>query len=442
MTSDLTTQVRDYTEFFVSTVEPVEMDEILAYPMSHEGVQPIGPVGADRPRALWVAMVATAVILIVVGGVTWLTRPGGDVAPVEEPSASTTVLEQVSTTTATEVIPTTQPDVEIPTSPPPVGRIAFLSDRDAVLGGLDQDLVMIDADGTGRIHLAELVGGGDPVWSRDGTQIAFGTLGRDNTQVFIVDLESSEIHQVTDIAGSGMYHDWSPDGSRLAFNGNDRLYVVNADGSDPTVLSDLIVGDLAWSPDGSRIAFEVESGDVWDIYLINVDGSEAVQLTDLPGTHNLSSSPWSPDGIQISFTTAIRVEQPEESTKTEVHQYVISSDGTDLEEVQPAPFWTWSWSPDGSRVAFSDPDRALWVMNSDGSNVTRLSAELFLHLGYAGVSWSPTGTHIAISAAPTPDENTANYDIYIVAADGSEVIQVTTEPGNDIAPVWSPTPTP
>ncbi len=440
MTSDSKTQVRDYTEFFVSTVEPVGLDERLALPISHEAVQPIEPTGADRPRALWVAMIAAAVILIVIGGLTLLTRLGGDIAPVEEPSVSTTLPAPVSTTTATEFTPTTQPDREVRTIPPPVGRIAFVSDRDAVLGGLDQDLVLADADGTNRIHLAELGGGGDPVWSPDGTQIAYGTLGRDNTQVFIVDLESTEIHQVTDIAGSGMYHDWSPDGSQLAFNGNDRLYVVNADGSNPTQLSDLITGNVAWSPDGSRIAFEVESGDVWDIYLIDADGSGVVRLTELPGTHNLSSSPWSPDGSQISFINEVRVEQPDGSTKTDVHQYVISSDGTDLEEVQPAPFWTWSWSPDGSRVAFSDPDGALWVMNSDGSNVTRLSDALFVHPGWPGVSWSPTGDHIAVSAAPTRDENIANYDIYIVAADGTDLIQLTTEPGNDIEPVWSPTP--
>ena len=102
MTNDLKTQVRDYTEFFVSTVEPVELDELLALPVSHRAVQPIEPTGADRPRALWVAMLAGALILIVVGGVTLLTRLGGNIAPVEEPSISTTIPEPVSTT-ATEV---------------------------------------------------------------------------------------------------------------------------------------------------------------------------------------------------------------------------------------------------------------------------------------------------------------------------------------------------
>ena len=439
MTSDLKTQVRDYTEFFVSTVEPVELDELLALPISHEAVHPIGPMGADRPRALWVAMVAAAVILIVVGGLTWLTRPGGDVAPVEEPAVSTTVPELVSTTTATEVTPTTQPNVEIPTIPPPVGRIVFVSDRDAVLFGRDQDLVMVDADGTNRVHLAELVGGGDPVWSPDGTQIAYGTLGRDNTQVFIVDLKSSEVHQVTDIAGSGMYHDWSPDGSQLAFNGNDRLYTVNADGSDPTMLSDLIVGNLSWSPDGSRIAFNAESGDTWDIYLINIDGSGEVPLTDLPGTHGLTASPWSPNGSRIFFTTTFRTQRPDGRTETEVHQYSINPDGTSLEEIERIGLWIWSRSPDGSRVAYSDFE-GVWVMDSDGSNRTRLSAELFAYPDYSPPSWSPTGTHITFSAATTPDENTANYDIYVAAVDGSNLTRLTTEPGNDLEPVWSHTP--
>ena len=439
MTSDLNTQIRDYTEFFVSTVEPVGLDEILALPISHEAVQPIEPIGVERPRALWVAMLAAALILIVIGGVTLLTRLGEDIAPVEEPSVSTTVPEPVPTTTAIEATPTTQPDVEVPTSPLPVGRIVFVSDRDAVLGGLDQDLIAIDADGTNRIHLAELVGGGDPVWSPDGTQIAYGTLGRDNTQVFIVDLESTEIHQVTDIAGSGMYHDWSPDGSQLAFNGNDRLYTVNADGSDPTMLSDLIIGNLAWSPDGSRIAFNAESGDTWNIYLINVDGTGAVRLTDLPGTHGLSSSPLSPDGSQIFFTTSVRTQRPDGRTETEVHQYSINPDGTGLEEIERVGLWIWSRSPDSSRVAYSDLE-GVWVMDSDGSNRTKLSAELFAYPDYSPPSWSPTGTHIAFSAATTPDENTANYDIYVAAVDGSDLTQLTTEPGNDLEPAWSPTP--
>ena len=100
MTSDLKTQVREYTEFFVSTVEPVGLNEILDHLVGDEGVQPIGPMVADRPRGLRVALLAAAVILIVVGGVTWLIRFGGDVEPVEEPSVTTTLGEEPSTTTS------------------------------------------------------------------------------------------------------------------------------------------------------------------------------------------------------------------------------------------------------------------------------------------------------------------------------------------------------
>ena len=96
-------------------------------------------------------------------------------------------------------------------------------------------------------------------------------------------------------------------------------------------------------------------------------------------------------------------------------------------------------SGDGSRVAYSDFE-GVWVMDSDGSNRTRLSAELFAYPDYSPPSWSPTGTHITFSAATTPDENTANYDIYVAAVDGSNLTRLTTEPGNDLEPVWSHTP--
>ena len=119
MTSDLKTQVREYTEFFVSTVEPVGLNEILDHLVGDDSVHPIGPMVADRPRGLRVALLAAAVILIVVGGVTWLIRFGGDVAPVEEPSVTTTLREEPSTTTtALQVTPTTQPEATVPAGNP------------------------------------------------------------------------------------------------------------------------------------------------------------------------------------------------------------------------------------------------------------------------------------------------------------------------------------
>jgi Tol biopolymer transport system component len=79
-------------------------------------------------------------------------------------------------------------------------------------------------------------------------------------------------------------------------------------------------------------------------------------------------------------------------------------------------------------------------MNPDGSDVIRLTADLLIYPGKGSVSWSPTGSHIVFSAALTNDESTANYDIYIIAVDGSGLTRLTIEPGNDVEPAWSPTP--
>ena len=81
---------------------------------------------------------------------------------------------------------------------------------------------------------------------------------------------------------------WSPDGSQIAFDsdrdGNYEIYVMNADGSNPHNLSNNPANDEdpVWSPDGSQIAFDTKRGGNNEIYVMNADGSNQ---------HNLSSNP-------------------------------------------------------------------------------------------------------------------------------------------------------
>lgn len=106
---------------------------------------------------------------------------------------------------------------------------------------------------------------------------------------------------------------WSPDGSKIAFSSNRNfrfgLYTMNADGSNVRLITDEVPdpGGAAWSPDGSRIAFTagyaftIDTKPVIDIYVINVDGSGLTKLTQA-SAENYGPT-WSPDSKQIAFAS-------------------------------------------------------------------------------------------------------------------------------------------
>ena len=211
---------------------------------------------------------------------------------------------------------------------------------------------------------------------------------------------------------------------------NFEIYVMNADGSGQTRLTDDpgFDGSPSWSPDGSRIAFQsFRDGDGIpnpEIYVMNADGSGQTRLTDNPGFDGSPS--WSPDGGLIAF-------QSERDKNPDI--YVMNADGSGQIRLtdDPEADWSPSWSPDGSRIAFEsdrDGNFEIYVMNADGSGQTRLTDDP----AYDGSpSWSPDGQRIAFDSVR--DENS---EIYVMNADGSGQTRLTDNPATDGSPSWSP----
>ena len=123
------------------------------------------------------------------------------------------------------------------------------------------------------------------------------------------------------------------------------IYVMSADGSG---LRKLAAGCcLEWSPDGTRIAFFRPSGRLW---VIDVDGSDPNQLTAIEAVGELDLT-WSPDGKQIAFAGPY-------TRLSDSAIYVVNSDGSGLARLTaPRRFLADTdpeWSPDGSQIAFDE----------------------------------------------------------------------------------------
>ena len=202
-------------------------------------------------------------------------------------------------------------------------------------------------------------------------------------------------------------------------SGNYDLWRMNADGSDAVNLTNSSIDefDPQPSPDGTRVAYRL-NGDIW---VIHSDGSAATQLTTLGGDEPY----WSPDGSKILFSSA---------RDGAADIYLMNADGSLQTRLtfgggRGSP----QFSPDGSRIVYTNTDGGTYeihVMNGDGTNDVQLTN----HPAYDFLpSFSPDGTRIAWMT-----QRDGNFEIYVMNADGSNPVNLTNSPDDDSHPDWSP----
>jgi hypothetical protein len=103
--------------------------------------------------------------------------------------------------------------------------------------------------------------------------------------------------------------DWSPDGTRIAFEsprdlGLPDIYVMDANGANIIRLTNQPGADgyPAWSPNGQHIAYASDETGDFEIYVMNADGSNKRRVTNNPGKQDIHPT-WAPDGSQIAYTS-------------------------------------------------------------------------------------------------------------------------------------------
>jgi Tol biopolymer transport system component len=208
--------------------------------------------------------------------------------------------------------------------------IAFCSSRSGAF-----QIWAMNADGS-NVHMVTDGNGffTFPDYSPDASKIVFGGTASDadvNDNVYVINADGSGLEKLT-TDGNNDYPTYSPDGRKIAFisdrTGVEQVWVMNADGSNQTQLSHSgVVEDQLpdWSPDGKRIAFAQGDFGAGRIWVMNADGTKPVQLTSGPGDD--FGTAWSPDGQRIAFVR--------DFANGDRSVWTMNADGSDQHRLMP-----------------------------------------------------------------------------------------------------------
>lgn len=230
----------------------------------------------------------------------------------------------------------------------------------------------------------------------------------------------------------------APEGAKIVFAanrvGNREIYLMNPDGSEQINITRNKADDVtpAWSPTGEYIAFSSNRDGILDLYLMEADGRNVRRMF---GKSAQRADPtWSPDGKRIAYT---RYEQG----KGFIYIATIESKKEERMAIGSGP----DWSPDGAEIAFLTgwPERmqiSILNVSTYKQGVVFPKPAKPSWMG-GGVVWSPSGKKLAFSwlhKVPLKDFIKAET-IYTVNRDGTGLQQIVPEAGPKVtSPVWSP----
>lgn len=280
--------------------------------------------------------------------------------------------------------------------------------------------------------------------TQSGTRLVFEREENDNSDVYAMNPDGTELTRLTDDPGWDGTPAWSPDGTQIAFAserlGSPVIMLMNADGSDQRVLTESTYVSLmpAWSPDGAQIAFastrsyevqqqggrqEVDGG--FELWVMGADGSDPQRITGGPEDQSLYPA-WSPDGKQLAFmeiTDEVRIMVQEPVDGAQASNVTASVEGRQF---------TPAWSPDGRQIAFmnqqDDGVSDIWLLDVKSGEAVQLNQPE----GADGEpTWSPNGKEIVFVS-----DRDGVQGLYIMNADGQNVRQLTTDSATYSHPAW------
>ncbi len=298
-----------------------------------------------------------------------------------------------------------------------------------------------DADARKLAHefaddIVSLLGGGIPGIAQ--TQIAYVSKRGGTSEIWVMDYDGANAHQVTSLKSIALTPRWSPDATKIAFTCfepykgvSSAQICIYSSASNRLISFPRFPGTNeapAWSPDGSQIAFTSGAGGGEQLYVSDVNGGHLQRITDATGVN--TSPVWNPKtGQQIVFVSG-------RDADDHPALFMSNADGTNVQKidlpdmgyvVDPA------WSPNGQLLAFSwqrpDGNYDIYVMDIVSHQLVQLTRDTRQN---ERPSWAPDGRHIVFESTRTGSDQ-----IWTMLADGSMPRQLTFQ-GVNSSPNWSP----
>lgn len=365
----------------------------------------------------------------------------------------------------------------LPPHPEYLEKIVFWSLRDAmwqwdwakgrnVLSGDNYEIYIMDPDGENQVNLTnnsdmDLI----PSLSPDGKKILFVSDRKwdpdnkedNNWDIFVMDVDGSNVKNLTGSLKWDSMPSWSPDGSMIVFISNhsnfSHIWVMDADGSRFLKIESVLWGPSwpSWSPDGKKILYNSIDDRGYSLWELEIDYDMVKQILFNQTPENFSGESWSSTGNRIVLKPAITassISNPNEnpllkSVKKMTTQFTDWDGGA-------------SYSPDGSKIAYLSSRKDvkqdvydLYIMNADGSNPTNITNAIAKPGGGAfndWPSWSPDGKKI--SFVSDRDGRPLDFgirfkdawQIYTMNTDGSNVTRIVNNNLADGSPNWGQVP--